>query len=550
MNLNSAIETILNKRGISAADDVAELLSDKPSLTYDPFLLKDMYEGVDLIMMAVETGQKICIYGDYDADGVTSVSLMMDVLRRMGADVSYYIPSRFDEGYGLNSDAIDKIKAAGADLIVTVDCGSTSVDEVIHAQEIGLEILVTDHHTIRDEVPDCLIINPSQADCNYPFKALAGVGVAFKLAQALCETANLPKEVLTRNLDLVAIGTVGDVVPLIDENRTLVKFGLRALNLSKRVGLKALLSEIGLKQGEISSQNISFVIAPHINAAGRMGSASLASRLILCDDEQRAKELAGQIKEANSTRRTVQEKLFKSCLTDISKEDVNKGYLLVELDDAHEGVTGIVAGKLKEKYNVPSLIVTKIGEGCSKGTGRSVDGISLFELLNRKPELFVKFGGHAAACGFTILDENIPLLRQSLEEGLIEQKSKAKAEENSMPDYDVQLQSANLNADFFSQQSMLEPFGRCNEVPLIRIDTNIDFVSRMQRRPEFLQFTANFDGKQIRGVDFANADANEVLLEEAMKTKQRIALIGNLDLSSWNGKQYMNFVLKSAKMEN
>lgn len=206
--------------------------------------------------------------------------------------------------------------------------------------------------------------------------------------------------------------------------------------------------------------------------------------------------------------------------------------------------------KLKEKYNVPSLIVTKIGEGCSKGTGRSVDGISLFELLNRKPELFVKFGGHAAACGFTIVDENIPLLRQSLEEGLIEQKSRAKVEENSMPDYDVQLQSADLNADFFSQQSMLEPFGRCNEVPLIRIDTNIDFVSRMQRKPEFLQFTANFDGKQIRGVDFANADANEVLLEEAMKTNQRIALIGNLDLSSWNGKQYMNFVLKSAKMEN
>lgn len=550
MNLNSAIETILSKRGISAADDVAEFLSDKPSLTYDPFLLKDMYEGVDLIMMAVETGQKICIYGDYDADGVTSVSLMMDVLRRMGADVSYYIPSRFDEGYGLNSDAIDKIKAAGADIIITVDCGSTSVDEVMHAQEIGLEVLVTDHHTIRDEVPDCLIINPNQSDCHYPFKYLAGVGVAFKLAQALCETANLPKEVLTRNLDLVAIGTVGDVVPLIDENRTLVKFGLRALNLSKRVGLKELMTEIGLKQGEIISQNISFVIAPHINAAGRMGSASLASRLMLCDDEQRAKELAGLIRKANNTRRSVQENLFKSCVADISKEDAGKGYLLVELKDAHEGVTGIVAGKLKEKYNVPSLIVTQIGDGYSKGTGRSVDGISLFELLNRKPELFVKFGGHAAACGFTISDENIPLLRASIEEGLTEQKNKDVAEAGDTPAYDVQLQSVDLNEDFFAQQRMLEPFGRCNEVPLIRIDANIDYVSRMQKRPEFLQFTANFDGKSIRGVDFVNADIYETLLDEAMRSKRSIALIGNLELSNWNGKQYMNLVLKSAKMEN
>ena len=548
MKLNNVIQTVLNKRGISAADDVAEFLSEKPVLMHSPFLLKDMYEGVDLIMMAIETGQKICIYGDYDADGVTSVSLMMDVLRKMGADVSYYIPSRFDEGYGLNSAALDKLKAAGVELVITVDCGSTSVEEVRHAQEIGLEILITDHHTIRDETPDCLLINPSQKECNYPFKFLAGVGVAFKLAQALCETAEMPKSVLTRNLDLVAIGTIGDIVPLVDENRTLVKYGLRALNVSKRVGLKSLLDGIGLRQGDIKSQNVSFIIAPHINAAGRMGNASLASRLLLCEDEVRAKELTQDIIEANNSRKKIQNQIYESCVSNLLSEDIEKGFILAELDEAHEGVTGIAAGRLKEKYRIPSLIVTKIGDGKSKGTGRSVDNISLFDLLNRKPELFVKFGGHAAACGFTIPDENINLLRESIAEGIAELKLKS-TDKGIMADFDALMESNDLGSEFFEQQAMLEPFGKCNEMPLIRIDAVPRFVSRMQRKPEYLQFRLNLGDKEIRGVDFVNADENELILKKSMDTGIKVSLIGNLDLSSWNGREYVNLVLKSVNME-
>ena len=227
MNLQPRIYELLHKRGIETEADIEEFLSDKPQKTYDPFLLLNMEAGVDLILSSIEEDEKICIYGDYDADGITSTAVLMEVLSNLTSNLAYYIPSRFEEGYGLNCGALDKIKAAGIDLVITVDCGSVSCAEVEHAKEIGLKILVTDHHTITDKVADCLVINPMQPGCPYPFKHLAGVGVAFKLAQAIAAETGLPKSAVNRTLDLVGVGTIGDIVPLVDENRTLAKYGIR-----------------------------------------------------------------------------------------------------------------------------------------------------------------------------------------------------------------------------------------------------------------------------------------------------------------------------------
>ena len=260
-----------------------EFLSDKPRKTYDPFLLPDMEAGVDLILSEARSGSKICVYGDYDADGITATALMLTMLSHLTSaeNLSYYIPSRFEEGYGLNMEAIDHIADLGCDLIITVDCGSVSSGEVEHAKALGMKIIVTDHHNITDTMAECIVINPKRPDSVYPFRDLAGCGVAFKVAQALQKKGGLQRHVLTEVLDLVAIGTIGDIMPLLDENRTMVKFGLRVLNLGSRPGLKKLIDGTSLQPGRISSGNVSFVIVPHLNASGRIEDASQAVELLL-----------------------------------------------------------------------------------------------------------------------------------------------------------------------------------------------------------------------------------------------------------------------------
>ncbi len=287
MKLQPRILELLNKRGIRTEEEIKEFLSDKPQKTYDPFLLLNMEAGVDFILSSIEENERICIYGDYDADGITSTSVLMEVLSKLTKNLTYYIPSRFEEGYGLNCEALKKIKANGVDLVITVDCGSVSCAEVEYAKEIGLKILVTDHHTITDKQADCLVINPMQPGCPYPFKHLAGVGVAFKLAQALAAETGLPKSVVNRTLDLVGIGTIGDIVPLVDENRTLAKYGIRAINVSQRLGLVKLMEGVSLDKGAVSSENISYIIVPHLNASGRMENAGIAAGLMMGNDQEK-----------------------------------------------------------------------------------------------------------------------------------------------------------------------------------------------------------------------------------------------------------------------
>lgn len=288
--INPIILSLLESRGIREESEILEFLSNKPQKTYDPFLLLNLEAGVDFLLSAAAQKKKICIYGDYDADGVTSTCILFEVLSHLTDRLDYYIPSRFDEGYGLNKDALESLRNNGTDVVVTVDCGSTSFEEVEFAKSIGLSVIITDHHGITDRKPDCPVINPKQKECRYPFKDLAGCGVAFKLAQGIQKKANLPKSVINQVLDLVAVGTVGDIVPLTGENRTMVKYGLNFLRRGARPGLRCLIEAIKLKPEAIRSDQVAFGIVPHLNAAGRMAHAKTGVSLLL---SKKAKPSAG-----------------------------------------------------------------------------------------------------------------------------------------------------------------------------------------------------------------------------------------------------------------
>ena len=544
MNIHPKIKEILNNRGIAGDSEISEFLSDKPQKTYDPFLLLNMEEGVDLILSAIDEGERICIYGDYDADGITSTAVLMEVLSNLTGNLTYYIPSRFDEGYGLNCKAIDRIKADNVNLIVTVDCGSVSYDEVEYAKSLGLKVLVTDHHTIADRIADCPVINPMQPDCPYPFKRLAGVGVAFKLAQAIVTVTGLPKSVVTKTLDVVGIGTIGDIVPLLDENRTIAKYGIRMLNLTERPGISSLIEGISLKKGNINSGNISFGIVPHINAAGRMDHAYTAARLIMSQSASQTREGVSRLIKFNNLRKSRQEAAFKECEKLISEKYMDDNFLVIQLEDAHEGITGIVAGKIKEKYYRPAVIVTPIGDGLVKGTGRSIPGVNLYSLLKESEELFEKFGGHAAACGFSMKMENVDELRKNLNrslEVLIEEEPDLMEEKLEV---DSHLEAGDICLELVKELELLEPFGAANPQPVFSFRGRPCSIKKMGADGQYTRFTAVLEnGKEHTCVIFKNAPE----YDELLKTGEYVTIIGTLESQNWNGREYLQTTVLSVE---
>lgn len=543
MELQPRIIELLNKRGIESEDEIEEFISDKPQRTYDPFLLLNMEAGVDLILSAIESDVKICIYGDYDADGITSTVIMYEVLSRLTDELMYYIPSRFDEGYGMNCAAIDKIHESGAGLIVTVDCGSVSCDEVEHAKSLGMEVLVTDHHTISDKKSDCLIINPTQKECRYPFKYLAGCGVAFKVAQAIVSETGLPREVLTRTLDMVGIGTIGDIVPLIDENRTLAKYGLRAINTSARKNLRMLIECTGLHPGKVTAENVSYIIVPHLNAAGRMEHASLAVEMFLSADEDKARNGALELARCNTERKHIQEEVFQRCITIVEERFTDDSFLVLDLEDAHEGITGIVAGKLKDRYYRPVIIVTPTADGNLKGTGRSIDGINIYDMLKNNEELFLRFGGHAAACGFTMNKNNLDALRRNLNEV-------ADAIRNSSPEIfdrdisaEMELDPWDINYALVDQLELLEPCGCANMRPLAAVRAIPDNIGRMGNQSQYMRFAAVMDdGSRLPCVVFHDVESIDAEFQN-MK-ENRFSIIGNLNSRIWNGNRSIQMTVE------
>lgn len=551
MDIDPKIIELLHRRGIKTDEEIAEFLSDKPKETYDPFLLPDMEEGVDLILSACDNGEKICIYGDYDADGVTSTVIMTEVLSQLTDNIIQYIPSRFDEGYGLNKNAIDTIRKAGADLIITVDCGSVSVDEVEYAKSLGMDIMITDHHRIEDKQADTILINPARKDSQYPFSYLAGCGVAFKVAQALTDAAGLPKSKLTEMLDLVALGTIGDIVPLVSENRMLVKYGLRTINTSRRNALKVLIEKTGLKPGQIKCENVSFVLVPHINAAGRMKSAALALKLFLAKDEDKMKQYADELVACNAERKKLQNEVFNRACSEVDSKYSDYDFLLVDLKDAHEGVAGIAAGKLREKYGVPSVIVTDNGDGMYKGTGRSPEGIDLYSLLKNEEEWFTNFGGHAAACGFTMKKEGLEAVRNDLNERAAELRRDDPELFDREAEAELELEPEEVTTEFASQLEMLEPCGRDNERPLVQVSGVPGRLSKMGAEGQFIRFA--FDPYQGSGtcdctfLMFRSAEKYGEVVTEAAGNGSRITVIGSMLNHEWNGRTSVQIVVEAVK---
>lgn len=537
MKLETEFIQLLKNRGVETEADIEEFLSNRPRRTYDPFLLLNMEEGVDLILSAVDEGQKICIYGDYDADGITSVVIMLEVLSHLTKNLTYYIPSRFDEGYGMNRDAVEKIHQQGVGLIVTVDCGSVSVEEVAYAKELGMEVVVTDHHAVGDRVADCPVINPSQPACTYPFRYLAGCGVAFKVAQAIISVTGLPKSVLTRTLDMVAIGTIGDIVSLTDENRTLVKYGLRAINTGERRNLRRLIEAVSLHPGKITAENVSFVIVPHLNAAGRLEHAKLAVDMLLSRDQDLVDRNIARICELNQKRRQIQEAIVEACVRIIEEKYPEERFLFIRLPGAHEGITGIAAGKIKETYYRPTVILTDSEEGFCKGTGRSIEGIDIYSLLKENEDLFERFGGHKAACGFTIREENVEELHERIRKQM-ESVDEALFQRKIRPD--MTLHGGQITFALADQLAMLEPCGAGNPKPKVAVAAGASDFFRMGAGGKFLRFNAAMDGgSKLPCVVFHDADR----IEEQLTAGEDHLVVGKLGINEWNGRRTLQMIV-------
>lgn len=541
MNLYPEIVEILNKRGIISEEDIAEFVSDKPQRTYDPFLLPDMEEGVDLILNAADSGKTICIYGDYDADGVTASSLMMDVISQLTDKVFYYIPSRIEEGYGLNNDALDKIKARGASFIITVDCGSVSYEEVRYGESIGLEFVITDHHTVTDRRAQCVNINPNLPESVYPYKLIAGVGVAFKVAQAINKKRPLAKGTLTRNLDLVAIGTVADVMPLIDENRTFVKYGLQIIDMGMRPGIKDILYKVSHGNKPVTARDVAFRIGPMINSAGRVAEASLAADLLQTKDRNQSVDGAELLYQCNMKRRSIQDSIYDRCIEEIGDKPGDDKIIIMNLEDSHEGINGIVAGKLKERYKLPAIILSPSEGGYLKGTSRSIGRLNLYKLLKECEDLFEKFGGHAMACGFFMKAENYDELCTRLKKSM---KEKVSQEPDILDDRtrpEIKMAAESITESFIEQQNIFEPCGTGNPRPVVEVECVVSDYLLMGDSRQHIKLKGVLDnGTSIQIVSFGNSD--QILSQ--IDIGQRMNFVGELEINQWKDRKDIQLMLK------
>lgn len=535
---NEIIRKLMAARGITAPEDIEEYLSDHPKRTYDPFLMKNMQEGTDLVLQEAKKGTRICVYGDYDADGVTSVCILHTVLAELTDNLTWYIPSRFTEGYGLHKEAIDTLHADGVGLIITVDCGITSNAEVEHAKSLGIRMLVTDHHSVGDELPACLCIDPKQDGETYPFRELAGCGVAFKLLQAIQRQAGLPRSLVNEVLDLVGTGTVADIVPLVDENRTIVKYGLHKLNEKSRASLAALEKAISL--GTITSGNISFGIAPHINAAGRMKHAKEAVRLILANPEDR-RTIDAQVAcliSCNAQRKKLQEQAFQKCQDQISGDEP---MLCLRVDGIQEGITGNVASHLQDYYHCPVILATPGKDGLLKGSGRGIRGIDLFRLLDGHREAFARVGGHARACGFTISEENFRELKPLL---IDEVRSMYEADPAILAagrDYDLEAEPGDINEALTTALDQMEPFGEGNPQPRFLLkDVRLQYLAYMGENEIHARFIASQGDQRVSCVLFRKAQE----YKEQLEGGRPISLIGTASAQVWNGRTRVQLIVE------
>ncbi|MCL2280600.1 single-stranded-DNA-specific exonuclease RecJ [Candidatus Saccharibacteria bacterium] len=530
------VAKILASRGIKTATAQRDFLDpDYDKMKHDPFRLWDMKKAVTRIKKALKNNEKITIYGDYDIDGMTATVVLWESLRKFGLEVETYTPDRFSEGYGLNVDAVEKLAADGTKLIITVDNGTLSFDEIKRAKELGVDVIVTDHHQPLDELPSAVaVLNPKRADNQYPFNDLAGCGVAFKLIQALqTELDGLPDGQEKWLLDLVAMGTVCDAVGLIDENRANVKWGLEVLKKTRRPGLKALLSVACVELKNVDARTLGFVLGPRLNAAGRLETAEMALELLKTDNNARALELAEKLDDLNRERRQVQDEIFIAASTQIIETDP---VAIAVGDDWHEGVIGIVAAKILEKFERPAFVLSR-GAEFTKGSGRSFGEFSCAAALHHTAEIIEKGGGHLAAGGLTLRSEKINEWRAAIQDyyGSLNLKNQT---EFLMPKSDVVLENfADLTPELLDEIKQLEPFGYGNRTPVFEF-SNVLILGRriMGAGQNHVRYTfADSEGQKFTAVAFDAIDKFTLEPFDLDAHSQHARVMVELMANEWNG---------------
>ena len=522
-SISKNVAKILNARNITDMNSVKKYFSDEYEEGYNPFLMHDMQKAVDRINEAIENEEKILVYGDYDADGITSTVLLVETLISMGANVSSYIPNRFEEGYGPNKKAFTKIIDSGITLIITVDNGIAGVEEVDLANELGCDVIVTDHHKIQDTMPNAYaIIHPEHPDGNYPFKKLAGVGVAFKLAHALLEI--FPDFLL----DLVAIGTIADMVSITDENRIFVKQGLELINEDPRIGLKMLLELSGIDT-KIDEQTVGFYIAPKLNSIGRMDSAKLGLTFLMAEEPVTARALAEQIEQYNIQRKQVTEDIVKDVISKIENSEKKQKNVIMVSGEYHEGVLGIVASNIVEKYQKPVFIMNE-KEGVLKGSARSIFDFNIYVAMNKISDLFLAFGGHTLAAGFSFEKSNFEKIEEFLHNEFEEfkQNNDLKANKN----IDIVTSLEDISYQFINSLDALKPYGMDFEKPTILIENAMVLnKTHFGSEKQYLRLTIADEVGNLDCITFKDS-----VTFDKVEKNDIIDLVCNIDKNNFNGR--------------
>ncbi len=567
LGVSFALGRLLYKRGCRTPDEARAFIRRETGALHDPYLLPDMAKATAKIREALAENKKIIIYGDYDVDGVTSVSVLYLYLSELGADIGYYIPKRSGEGYGMSAGVIRRMIEEGAGLIITVDTGITATDEIRLANELGCDVVVTDHHECREELPSAAaVVNPQRHDSEYPFRELAGVGVVYKLVCALeaeiRENGNLERAVLSvsnKYIDLVAIGTVADVMPVRDENRLIVSYGLRRIENTERCGLSALMEASASqnsnyakpqKKSRITSGYISYTIAPRINAVGRISDAALAVELFLTNDQAKARELAGELCRVNRERQSLENVIAEEAYAKVeASHDFSRDPVIVLHDENwHNGIIGIVASRVTEKYGTPSILISFEGnDGAAdlgKGSGRSVKGLNLVEALGECGEYLEKYGGHELAAGLTVRRDKLDAFREALNESA--RRRLALSEEEPTIVADDELAFSELGLSLAEELLLLEPFGVGNPTPIYMTRSlfvkNVVGVGANKHTRLTLQESEGASGRSIMAMCFSSSPE-----EIDIHAGEYVDVMYNLDVNEFRGDRSAQMLVRAIR---
>ena len=535
--ISRILATIIYNKNLKTTKKIDVFLNPTRNDFHDPYLMPDMEVAVDRIIKAIENQEKVIIYGDYDVDGITSITVLKKFLADRGLYVDEYIPNRLDEGYGLNKTAIEKIVNEKYQLMITVDCGISGIEEIEYANSLGLETIVTDHHETGEILPNAIaVVDAKRKDNKYPFNQLAGVGVVFKVIQAIGLRYNLEEKEYLKYLDLVCVGTISDIVPLVDENRVIAKLGLKLVEVTRNLGLKTLLNQIGYKK--IDSAAISFGVAPRINACGRMGHEKDALKLFLTENIVEATSISKTLNEYNKQRQDTEKRIVEEVLAKIEKEEKDKSCIVLADEKWHHGVIGIVASKVTEMYYKPSILIC-FEENEGKGSGRSVPGFDLHEALTNCDKYIDRFGGHAMAIGISVNKDNFDKFKKDFED--YTDKTNIK-ELIPIIKVDETISMKDMNVNIVKEIAKLEPFGEANKMPIFMYKNLRINSIRALSEGKHLKLTLKDDNLVIEAIGF-----NMGYLVDEYLLGDKIDVVGCLEINSFNGRESVQINLKDIR---